>query len=696
MPKRQSREELHSKFLRWFDIDYNAVAAERKLCLDDRRFYAIAGAPWEGALGADFVNKPKLEANKAYGAVRRVLSSLRRNQVSVDFVSKDGSQTSELADVCDSLYRADAHDSVASEAHNMAQEEAAAGGFGAWRLRAGLVDEYDGDEQTVFFDPIPDADQSVFFDANAKRKDKADAKRVFCLYEMTKQAYEDEYGEDNADADWPTPVATDFDWGVGKDVRKVAELFVCETITEKLRAFQAIDGSVEYYSDEDFEEDPELETQLLALGGQELERKKKRERKVRKYILSGSRILKDEGYIAGSYLPIVPLYCDRIIVQGTERCIGVVRWMKDLQRLTNMQLSKLAEIAATSGVDIPIFLREQIAAHQTAWVNSAQDNPAFLTIDPATLDGKEVASGPVGMKTAPQVPAALGACITLVNDYMIQVMGENPADTQIRSNVSGDAVEMIQGKQEDNLNYLLADNYADAMKHEGRIWLSMKKDITTEDNRKMKAVGPLGDVSSIVVNGEPIIDEETGDTIRTNDLSEATFDVAVDVGPASTSRRNATARILSNLLSMGAFEGEDKEIITAALLQNIDIEGAQDINEYFRKKMVRKGIYKPTEEDQKAMAEEAASQKPDPNTLYLEAEAENARSKAILNETAAALNLAKAEETKAKILEIAERVALDKRGQFIQTMESILQATRQPQKSETKQPTAPAMGEGVQ
>jgi len=96
--------------------------------------------------------------------------------------ARTGAEDDELAEVCDGLFRADEQDSGATEAYDMAFEEMAAGGMGAWRLCAEYEDEYDedSDEQRIRMEAIPDADTCVFFDPNARRYDKRDAKYWFC------------------------------------------------------------------------------------------------------------------------------------------------------------------------------------------------------------------------------------------------------------------------------------------------------------------------------------------------------------------------------------------------------------------------------------------------------------------------------------------------------------------------------------
>ena len=181
-------KRIHADALQEFDEVQSAVRDERKQCLEDRRFYSIAGAMWEGTLGEQFENKPKFEVNKIHLAVIRIINEYRNNRITVDFVSKDGSDDDTLADACDSLYRADEQDSTANEAYDNAFEEAVGGGFGAFRLRAAYEDEEDDEDerQRIRIEPIYDADTCVFFDLQAKRQDKSDATKCWVLTSMTR------------------------------------------------------------------------------------------------------------------------------------------------------------------------------------------------------------------------------------------------------------------------------------------------------------------------------------------------------------------------------------------------------------------------------------------------------------------------------------------------------------------------------
>lgn len=270
MTKKEQLATIHARAKAQFDKIQSAVRDERQQCLEDRRFYSIAGAQWEGKLGEQFANKPKFEVNKIHLAVIRIINEYRNNRITVDFVSKDGSQNDELADTCDGLYRADEQDSGAEEAYDNAFEEAVGGGFGAFRLRACEEDEEDeeNERQRIKIEPIFDADSCVFFDLDAKRQDKADANFCFVLTSMTHDAYKEEYGDDPAS--WNKDISnSEFDWCT-PDIVYVAEYYVVEKVKEKQHIFVLIDGTEQRYMADELENDPSIQERLNATGAQEL------------------------------------------------------------------------------------------------------------------------------------------------------------------------------------------------------------------------------------------------------------------------------------------------------------------------------------------------------------------------------------------------------------------------------------------
>jgi predicted secreted Zn-dependent protease len=659
----QRLANLHDEALAQFDDVQSALRDERLQCLQDRRFYSLAGSQWEGPLWDQYENKPKFEVNKIMLAVIRVVNEYRNNRITVDFVSKDGAENDKLAEVCDGLYRADEQASVADEAYDNAFEEAVGGGIGAWRLRTVYEDEEDpeDDRQRIRIEPIFDADSSVFFDLGAKRQDKSDAKFCFVVTSMTRQAYKDTWGDDPTD--WPKIIHQyEFDWCT-PDVVYVAEYYKVEEKTETIRIFQTITGEEERYTQADFAKDEMLEETLAAIGTVEVRQRRIKTKRVHKYIMSGGKVLEDAGYIAGKCIPIVVVYGKRWFVDNVERCMGHVRLAKDAQRLKNMQLSKLGEISALSSVEKPILTPEQVAGHQVMWAEDNLKDYPYLLINPITdQNGNQAVSGPVAYTRSAAIPPAMAALLQITETDMQDILGNPQGADKMVSNISGKAVEMIQARV-DGQAFIYMSNFAKGMKRCGEIWLSMAKDIYIEDKRKMKTIAPTGEAGMVELM-QPNIDQETGEVVMANDLTSATFDVIADVGPSSSTKRQATVRALTGMLQITQ-DPETAQVITAMAMMNMEGEGISDANAYFRKKLLRMGVVKPTDMEAEELMAEMQGKPQDPNAMYLQAAAENetakaAKARADTVETVASAELKRAQtlETLGKVEETAQNMAL--------------------------------------
>ncbi len=648
MSKEQYLANLHSDALNQFNDIQTALRDERLQCLQDRRFYSLAGSQWEGPLWDVYENKPRFEVNKVHLAVIRIINEYRNNRITVDYVSKDGSDNDKLAETCDGLYRADEQDSVADEAYDNAFEEAVGGGFGAWRLRTVYEDEEDEDneKQRIRIEPIFDADSSVFFDLNAKRQDKADARYAFVVTSMTRASYKEEWGDDPTD--WPKIIHQyEFDWCT-PDVVYVAEYYKVEDVTETVRIFRAIDGTEERYRQADFDADPALEETLAAIGSQEVRQRKIKSRRVHKYIMSGGKILEDAGYIAGKEIPIVPVYGKRWFVDNVERCMGHVRLAKDAQRLKNMQLSKLGEISALSSVEKPILVPEQVAGHQVMWADDNLRNYPYLLVNPITgPDGSQQISGPVAYTRSPQIPPAMAALLQITEQDMQDILGSSQQADKMVSNISGKAIEMIQTRL-DMQTFIYMSNFAKGMKRCGEIWLSMARDIYVEEGRKMKVVEADESVGMIELM-RPMV-SETGEVVMENDLSRAKFDVNVDVGPSSTSKRAATVRALTGMMAI-TDDQQTKQVLQAMAMMNMEGEGISEVRDFFRKQLVRMGVVKPTDQEAEEMMVELQGQPEDPNKIFLQAAAEEAIAKAAKARADTVDTIADAEYKRAKTAE---------------------------------------------
>lgn len=670
-PTNASRNaDIHSQALSEFDNVQSVMRDSRLQCLQDRRFYSVAGAQWEGPLQDQFANKPRFEANLIQNAVIKIFNEYRNNRISVEFTPKDGEANSRLADSVSGLYRADEKDSVAEEARDNGLDEGVGGGFGGWRLRAVHEDEDnpDDEKQRIRIEPIFDADSSIFFDLGAKRQDKADAKRCWVLHSMTTQEYIDTWDDDPST--WPKEIHQyEFDWAT-PDVVYVCEFYKVELKTETIYIYKDLAGEIVEYTDQQFKDDESLRETLDAIGHQQTGTRKNRTRKVHKWIMSGSKVLEDCGFIAGKCIPIVPFYGKRWFVDNVERCSGAVRLPKDMQRLLNMIISRLGEISSLSTIEKPIFTPEQILGHGDLWSEDNIVNNPYLLIN-AVKDpsGQKLAMGPVGYTKPPAIPPALGACIEITTSLLRDLLGNQQEGEKVASNISGKVVELVQSRI-DMMAFIYLSNMAKSVKREGEIWLSMAKDLLVKDGRKMKSLTPQGKPAPVVLKNPIMID---GVAMVENDLTEADFDVDVSVGPSSQTKKAATVRALTSMAAI-TDNPQDKEVLTGLALMNMEGEGLADANEYYRKKMVKLGVVKPTEEEAAELQLEMQNQKPGAEQQYLLSAAKEAEAKAGKANADTLATLATADLRKAQTAETYAGIGRDDVKVVLETEKTLADA----------------------
>jgi hypothetical protein len=317
------------------------------------------------------------------------------------------------------------------------------------------------------------------------------------------------------------------------------------------------------------------------------------------------------------------------------------------------------------------------------WAEDNLKDYPYLLINPMTdQNGNQAASGPVAYTRSPQIPPAMAALLQITETDMQDILGNQGGADKMVSGISGKAVEMIQTRV-DMQSFIYMSNFAKAMKRSGEIWLSMAKDVYIEDKRKMKTIAKTGK-AGIVELMQPSIDQETGEMIMANDMAGAAFDVVAEVGPSSSSKKAATVRALTGMLQMTQ-DPETIQVLTAMAMMNMEGEGLSDTNAYFRKKLLRMGAVKPSDEEAQELMAEMQGKPQDPNAVYLQAAAEEATAKAAQARANTVKTIADAELSRAKTVETISNVDMDSQNHSLKLAEQIGQVVQQ-QTTATTQP----------
>lgn len=640
--------EVHTRAMRRFDACYSATMEMRESSLIARRFVTIPGAQWEGAWGEQFENSIKVEVNKVGRGVDKIEADYRENRIVPDF-RPDGRQADEeTADTLDGIYRADFNRFKSQQALDNAVFEAVAGGFGAYRLCNEWDDEQDRDNDYQRINPaalIVDADQSVFFDLNARMYDKSDARFVFVRTAMSRDAFGEEFGDDKVSSFPETAKWACRDW-FQPDTVGVAEYYEVEEVKEVLYILTYVLSG----------EEKRLWAGDLAPGelnelkgdGWIAKQQRRKRRKVRKYVLSGAEVLEDRGYIAGQCIPIVPVYGKRYFVDNIERWKGYVHDKMDAQRLYNSNVSRLAETNSIAPQERPIFAPEQMdPVISEQWARANIDRLAYLLASPIyNPDGTIAHMGPVGYVKPPQLEPVTAALLQIANQDLTEDQIDGAGE--VRANTSAEAMD-IAATRVDAKSGIYLDNIRQSVQRGGEIYLSMAQEVYTDAGRKVETMAEDGG------DGEAELKQMIADGKVVNDLTNARYKVIVSVSEATATRRDKTVKSMLATAEV-AIRAQDVETAQAALLTavlNQDGEGIDDFHKWARKRALNIGLVEPNDDEKKAAAEAAEMQEPDPMGEVAKAEAVRLQTEALLNQ--------------AEIAETEANTAL-KRAQTIETL----------------------------
>ena len=652
--------EVHARAMRRYDQVSCEQQEVRAKSLEARRFVTIPGAQWDGEWGEQFENAIKIESDKLRKIVVKIEGDYRENRIVPDFRPDGPDAAPETADMLDGLHRADSYRFKSQQARDNAVFEAITGGFGAYRLTNEWEDEYDRDNDYQRVNPasiITDADQSVFFDPNARLYDKSDARYAFIRVALSRDAFKELY--DGEAVDWPEGVSwTVRDW-FQPDTIAVAEYYECEETTEVLHILTyPLSGEVKRIWASELAEG---ELAGLKADGWMDKRQNRKRKRVHKYVMSGAAVLEDRGYIAGPNIPIVPVYGKRYYVEGVERWEGCVQAKMDDQRLHNTSVSRLAEMNSLAPREVPIFAPEQMTGNlPQIWANANINRTPYLLAEPLrNAAGDVVAQGPMSYLKPPDMPQTLAGLLQYTSQSLMEDY-QDGSDT-VKANTSAEAMD-IAAARVDAKSGVYLDNIAQSVQREGEVYFGMAREVYAEKGRKVETMTEDGD-DGVAEIGKNITD--SGGKNRTiNDLQAAKYKVIVSVTEATATRRDKTVRAMMNVANVAGTIG-DTELAQASLLTavlNTDGEGSDDFIAWARQRALGIGLVKPNDDEKAAMAAAEEEQQPDPTQALIEAQSAALMGEAGVSEARKEDLLASADKKRAETVEIMSEMSLTERG----------------------------------
>ncbi|MDN0127412.1 portal protein [Yersinia massiliensis] len=625
----ETLEKRHERVMLRFDRAYSPQQDVREKCIEATRFARVPGGQWEGATAAgtklddQFEKYPKFEINKVATELNRIISEYRNNRITVKFRPGDKEASEELANKLNGLFRADYEETDGGEACDNAFDDAATGGFGCFRLTSMLVNEYDpmDERQRIGIEPVYDPSRSVWFDPDAKKYDKSDALWAFCMYSLSPEKYESEYGKTPPSSlDTTTTTSWEYDW-FAPEVIYIAKYYeIRKESVDVISYQQPLTQEIATYDSDQIED---IQDELADSGFVEVARRSVKRRRVYVSVVDGENFLEKPRRIPGEHIPLIPVYGKRWFIDDIERVEGHIAKAMDPQRLYNLQVSMLADTAAQDPGSTPIVGMEQIRGLEKYWESRNKKRPAFLPLREVKNKAGEVIAPatPAGYTQPAVMNQALAALLQQTSSDIQEVTGGSQAMQQMPSNIAQETVNSLMNRS-DMVSFIYLDNMAKSLKRAGEVWLSMAREVYGSD-REVRVVNEDGTDDIALMNAQ-IVDRKTGQVVALNDLSTGRYDVTVDVGPSYTARRDATVSALTQVLQTMLPVDPMRPVIQGIILDNLDGEGLDDFKEFNRKQLLTSGAVKPRNESEAQMVSQAqASQQQQPNPEMVAAMAQD-------------------------------------------------------------------------
>ncbi len=625
-----------------FSNAYSAAETNYRKCSEDVKFLVVNGAQWEQSSRRIktnlFKNKPKPEINKLFRSVNRVIGQMQGLELQAIISSASDEAQDKDAELLQGRWRNDFAVSDGIEAQNNADFEAGTGGFGAFKLAAKYEDEYDPDQdkQYLCVEPIYDAYNSVYFNAGAIRKDKADAVQCWEVFGANRKLIEDEYGVSEISSFDSGNNVTGSNQGVSDTGLDITLAHYWEVITKKVQLFTfEIDGEPlvietgdgkgkDEYGNEYSREDIKLLKDM-----HEYTQRPRRKRYVEYTLMSGSEDLVKVQRIPFERVPVIPRYGYHHVIDGMEIFYGEVRHQRDGQVMENMTVSALMQIQAGNHVEIPEYTPTQIQKYAAQRAAAKEENPAFLMLD---VD-KTVQGQPIIGRVGTIAPATASSGLQQVIAYTDQANKETAGTGQstLPSNVSATAVQQINDRQDQSYMQLI-QNKEQSLRALCKAWIPAAQSLYFTNSRKIRVQGEDGNYSQVTTMQEDYSPDGQSYGMYKNS-ARGKFDVTVKAEASHESKKQAELDTYKEMMQYTPMDTPMCQMISNLMIQSTTGQGGELVRKMARYQELQMAMQmginpQPrNEEEEKYLQQlmqqmEQAQQQPDPQQQMMQAESE--------------------------------------------------------------------------
>lgn len=584
----QRKRELVKLARQRFAQAEEAEAEIRRLADEDLKFRA--GEQWDAQVLQDrrVDRRPALVINRTPQFERQITNEQRQARPAIQVSPIDSKADPETAEIFQGLIRHIEDKSNGDVAYDTALTSAVRCGLGYIRV----ISEFESEEsfdQVLTIKRVRDY-SSVYFDPCAMEPDGSDADWAFVV--------DDGISEDEFREEHPGIEPVKGGWGdrsnnTGKTCQ-VVEYFYRERVEDELLVLQPMAIPIApgpngqpvpvgppVPNGEPIKVLKSCAPDELLATSEVLDSRPTYRMKVCWAKIAGAEVVKETEF-PSKWIPIIPILGDEIWAGGKRILEGIIRNMKDPQRMYNFWSTAITETIALAPKAPWIGFEGQFAGHEKEWERASTKNVPYLEVRPTTLDGR-----PAQLPQRNTFDAPIAGMIQAMNfaaEDMKATTGIYDASLGAQSNErTGVAIRARQGQTQTSTSHF-PDNLARGMRHLGRILVDAIPRVYS-GARVLRILGEDKSQRMVAVNGAPLMEGQQ----REYDLGVGRYDVAISMGPSYTSKRQET---VAAGLELGRSNPQIFGTIADLIVGNMDWPGAKEMAERLRK-MLPPGIAEP-------------------------------------------------------------------------------------------------------
>jgi len=583
------------RFLRcknWYDEAYKNSLEDTKFAhQDDRNHY---GWPDKIFADRDGKRKPCLTINIVEPHNRLVINESMQNKASIRIRATGSKATADAAEGMQALIDRTENISCATIAYRNTITHQINGGFGYLQLETAFVNDKSFD-QDVYIKDVKDP-RAVYLDYDTKEPDGSDAGFGFIFDKVPRDRFNREHRKFK-DKVGSSTLGEDLLWLSDKHVL-VVMYYEREAQNDELIWYKLEDGSEFRGHRSDMEKDSGkdlVDKVIEQIDNGEIEGKYRDviTQAVNWYLIGGDCILKrgdkPETRWIGQYIPIIPCYGIKTIIDGKMDCKGHTRSQISPQQMLNYNASGQVQFGALQSKTPYIGPVRAFETNEKEWANANIEDYAYLGYDDWVQEegeeGRTVAKPE--RQEPPQIAPVFMQGMQDAERWAMMVTGQWQA-SQGQENPRGvESDKTINARQRTGnvATYHFTEHQYDMYRYLGKQLIGIYPKLY-DTKRILHVEGE--DLSKKIITIDPDAKEafkrikketETAEEIIFNPLV-GEYEVLSDPGPNYATQRQQAWDAMTQII---ASNKELTAIMGDLALKNGDFAGAQEMAERIQK-----------------------------------------------------------------------------------------------------------------